>query len=84
MVVCLQLLWNALKLIQNNMGEQTNKEAIIEIKGELKLVHEKIDTIKDNHLAHMQIDIDKLSKFIWVIGGTVFAQMCYLIVRTLI
>jgi hypothetical protein len=32
----------------------------------------------------MAQDIDKLSKFIWVIGGTVFAQMCYLIVRTLI
>ena len=65
------------------MVEQSNKESIIEIKGELKLIHEKIDTIKDNHLTHMQIDIDKLSKFIWIIGGTVFAQMCYLIVRTL-
>ena len=38
--------------------EQTNKEAIIEIKGELKLIHEKIDTIKDNHLDHMARDID--------------------------
>jgi len=63
--------------------EQTNKEAIIEIKGDLKLIHQKIDTIKDNHLEHMAHDIDKLSKFIWIVGGTVFAQMCYLIVRTL-
>ena len=63
--------------------EQENKEAIIRIEGDLKLIHQKIDTIKDNHLAHMAEDIDRLSKFIWVVGGTVFAQMCYLIVRSL-
>ncbi|BCV01979.1 MAG: hypothetical protein CM15mV48_260 [uncultured marine virus] len=63
--------------------EQENKEAIIRIEGDLKLIHQKIDTIKDNHLEHMAEDIDRLSKFIWVVGGTVFAQMCYLIVRSL-
>ena len=63
---------------------QSNKEAIIEIKGELKLLHQKIDIMKDNHLSHMAQDIDRLTKFVWVVGGTVFAQMCYLIVRTLI
>ena len=62
---------------------QSNKEAIIEIKGELKLLHQKIDLMKDNHLDHMAKDIDKLTKFVWVVGGTVFAQMCYLIVRSL-
>jgi hypothetical protein len=63
--------------------EQENKEAIIRIEGDLKLIHQKIDTIKDNHLDHVSKDINRLSKFIWVVGGTVFAQMCYLIVRTL-
>ena len=63
--------------------EQTNKEAIIEIKGELKLIHEKVSQIKDNHLEHMASDNDRLSKFIWIVGGTVFAQMCYLIARTI-
>ena len=62
---------------------QSNKEAIIEIKGELKLLHQKIDLMKDNHLDHMAKDIDRLTKFVWVVGGTVFAQMCYLIVRSL-
>ena len=41
---------------------QTNKEAIIEIKGELKLLHQKIDILKDNHLSHMAKDIDRLTK----------------------
>ena len=62
---------------------QSNKEAIIEIKGELKLLHQKIDLMKDNHLDHMAKDIGRLTKFVWVVGGTVFAQMCYLIVRSL-
>ena len=62
---------------------QSNKEAIIEIKGELKLLHQKIDLMKDNHLDHMAKDIDRSTKFVWVVGGTVFAQMCYLIVRSL-
>tara|TARA_R110001592_G_scaffold117344_1_gene319331 strand:+ start:223 stop:435 length:213 start_codon:yes stop_codon:yes gene_type:complete len=62
---------------------QSNKEAIIEIKGELKLLHQKIDIMKDNHLSHMAQDIDRLTKFVWVVGGTVFAQMCYLIVRSI-
>ena len=53
------------------MSEQTNKEAIIEIKGDLKLLNQKIDLIKDNHLAHMAQDIDKLSKLIENLGGSI-------------
>ena len=67
----------------NRNTPQSNKEAIIEIKGELKLLHQKIDIMKDNHLDHMARDIDRLTKFVWVVGGTVFAQMCYLIVRSI-
>ncbi len=64
--------------------EQNNKEAIIRIEGEIKLIHQKIDTLKDNHLFHVEKDIRQLKTFIWFIGTTVFLQMCYLIVRTLI
>ena len=64
--------------------EQSNKEAIIRIEGDIKLIHQKIDTLKDNHLFHVEKDIRQLKTFIWFIGTTVFLQMCYLIVRTLI
>jgi hypothetical protein len=64
--------------------EQSNKEMIIEIKGELKLLNQKIDTLKDNHLFHVEKDMRQLKSFVWFIGTTVFLQMCYLIVRTLI
>ena len=64
--------------------EQNNKEAIIRIEGEIKVIHQKIDTLKDNHLYHVEKDIRQLKTFIWFIGTTVFLQMCYLIVRSLI
>ena len=64
--------------------EQSNKEAIIRIEGDIKLIHQKIDTLKDNHLYHVEKDIRQLKTFIWFIGTTVFMQMCYLIVRSLI
>ncbi len=64
--------------------EQNNKEAIIRIEGDIKLIHQKIDTLKDNHLYHVEKDIRQLKTFIWFIGSTVFLQMCYLIVRSLI
>jgi|TARA_Y100000816_G_C26100260_1_gene582911 hypothetical protein len=64
--------------------EQNNKEAIIRIEGDIKLIHQKIDTLKDNHLYHVEKDIRQLKTFIWFIGTTVFLQMCYLIVRSLI
>ena len=64
--------------------DQSNKEAIIRIEGDIKLIHQKIDTLKDNHLYHVEKDIRQLKTFIWFIGTTVFLQMCYLIVRSLI
>ena len=52
--------------------EQNNKEAIIRIEGDIKLIHQKIDTLKDNHLYHVEKDIRQLKTFIWFIGSTVF------------
>jgi len=63
-------------------GEQSNKEMIIELRGELKLIHQKIDTLKDNHLFHIEKDMRQLRGLVWFIGTTVFAQMLFIIVRS--
>ena len=63
--------------------EQDNKEAIIRIEGKLELINQKLITLKDNHLYHVEKDIRQLKTLVWFIGTTVFLQMCYLIVRTL-
>ena len=63
---------------------QENKEAIIRLEGELKLVHQKIDTIENNHLPHMQKDIDRISKVLYTFGFMILGQLLYTITRALI
>jgi hypothetical protein len=64
--------------------EQENREAIIRIEGKLELMDNKLNTLKDNHLYHVEKDMRQLKSLVWFIGTTVFLQMCYLIIRTLI
>jgi hypothetical protein len=64
--------------------EQENREAIIRIEGKLELMDQKLNTLKDNHLYHVEKDMRQLKALVWFIGTTVFIQMCYLIIRTLI
>jgi hypothetical protein len=63
--------------------EQENREAIIRIEGKLELMDNKLNTLKDNHLYHVEKDMRQLKSLVWFIGTTVFLQMCYLIIRTL-
>lgn len=59
--------------------EMQNKLEIIEMKGELKLLHQKIDTIKGNDLMHMEKAINGINKVLWTVGVMVFAQFIWLI-----
>ena len=43
---------------------QKNANEIIKLQGELKLIHNKIDTIKNNHLQHIDYKINNLSGFL--------------------
>ena len=45
--------------------ELENKLEITEMKGDLKLLNQKIHTIETNHLVHLQKDIDKINKVLW-------------------
>jgi len=63
--------------------EQDNREAIIRIEGKLELMDNKLNTLKDNHLYHVEKDMRQLKALVWFIGTTVFIQMCYLIIRSL-
>ena len=64
--------------------EQENRETIIRIEGTLALMDNKLNNLKDNHLFHIEKDMRQLRTLVWFIGSTVFIQMCYLIIRTLI
>jgi hypothetical protein len=48
---------------------------ISEMQGDIKVVFNRLDTIENNHLAHMQGDISKLDQKLWMILMVVFAQL---------
>ena len=57
-----------------------NKDVEIErLNGEIKLIHEKITNIRDNHLFHIEKDISRLNKIAWTIGLLVFTQLIFLL-----
>tara|TARA_R100000773_G_C4221190_1_gene120174 strand:- start:7651 stop:7851 length:201 start_codon:yes stop_codon:yes gene_type:complete len=63
--------------------EQENKIEIVKINGELKLVHQKIDTIKNNHLAHLDARVNSIYKILWIVLATGLAQI-FGLVRSLL
>ena len=50
--------------------EQSRKNEldILEIRGELKLLAQKMDTIKYNDLYHIQKAVDGVQKILWAVG----------------
>jgi len=56
---------------------------IQELKGEVKLLSERIATIKDNHLKHIEEKINSITKIMYTIGFMVFGQLLWVITRTL-
>jgi len=58
---------------------QSNREEIIEIYGELKLIKHDIQTIKENHLAHLDYKITQMQKVLWVVFTGVFGNVLWVI-----
>lgn len=48
---------------------------ISSMEGDIKVIFNRLDTIENNHLAHMQEDITKLDQKLWMILMVVFAQL---------
>ena len=58
-------------------NETEIKISIENIKGEIKLIYQKLEMLETNHLTHIQKQIDKLSYVLWTVGFLVFAQLVY-------
>ena len=63
---------------------QKNRVDIARLEGKVDVISERLSQMKDNHLFHIEKDMRQLRALVWFIGTTVFIQMCYLIIRTLI
>jgi|TARA_R100000426_G_scaffold84287_1_gene63348 hypothetical protein len=56
---------------------------IEKIKGDIKLINQSLDTIKNNHLWHLETKVNTLNKVMWTVGIMVFGQLL-LVVREFI
>ena len=65
------------------MADKSWEVEIATIQGEIKLIHQKLDILENNHLAHIQKQIDKLSYVLWTVGFGVFMQLIF-VVRNII
>ena len=52
-----------------------NELEIVKIQGELRLLNGKLDTIKNNDLAHMQKSVDTINKILWAVGLVVLGHL---------
>jgi hypothetical protein len=62
---------------------QENKIEIVKLQGEVNLIHHKIDTIKDNHLHHIDEKVNLIYKVVWVIFGISLTGVANLVVTLL-
>ena len=52
-----------------------NELELVEIKGELKLLSQKIDVVKTNDIYHLQKSLDTMSRRLWGIGFLIIGQL---------
>ena len=52
-----------------------NELELVEIKGELKLLSQKIDVVKTNDIYHLQKSLDMMSRRLWAIGFLILGQI---------
>mgnify|MGYP001422236695 FL=1 len=52
---------------------------IEKIKGEIKLINQTINVIKDNHLVHLDQKVNTLNRVMWTVGFMVFGQLVIVI-----
>ena len=57
-----------------NLGRKNELE-ILEIRGDIRLLDQKLDTIKNNDLFHIQKSLDGFQKVMWAVGLMVLGHL---------
>ena len=60
--------------MSEDLGRKNELE-ILEIRGDIKLLDQKLDTIKNNDLSHIQKSVDGVQKFMWAVGLMVLGHL---------
>ena len=60
---------------------QKNKEQLIRVEGELKLLKHEIQTIKGNHLVHLDQRVSRMEKVMWSICLIAVTHLLYTVLN---
>jgi len=60
-----------------------NTEEILKVHNRIDLIDQKLNTLENNHLAHMQKDIDRIIYIISAIGLGLLGQFLYLLTKNI-
>jgi len=60
-----------------------NKEELLKVHGEIDLIKQKLDTLENNHLAHMKKDIDRILYILGAVGLAVLGELFILLNKVL-
>lgn len=60
--------------MSEDLGRKNELE-LVKIQGELKILSERIETIKTNDLHHVQKSLDIITKILWGVGILVLGQL---------
>jgi len=55
--------------------DRKNELDIVQIRGDLKLIAQKVDALKNNDLHHIQKSIDGINKILWAVGFLILGQL---------
>ena len=55
--------------------QRKNELDLVKIQGEIRLLSEMIDVIKNNDLHHVQKSLDFITKILWGVGVLVIGQV---------
>ena len=59
--------------------DRKNELDIVEVRGDLKLLSERLDVIKNNDLVHIQKGVDGINKVLWAVGLLLLGQIAFAI-----
>ena len=60
---------------------QQNREELIRLEGEIKLLKQELRTIKSNHLFHLDQRISRIEKVMWGCTVTVLTHLIFTVLK---
>ena len=62
-----------------NTSETRTAVEIERIKGDIRIIQKSIETIEQNHLKHIEDDVNSIKKVLWAVGLLLVTQMLIVI-----